>query len=292
MLFRRYHATRDPRLRELLVERHLGLAAQVAGRYRRASLSYDDALQLARIGLLKAIDRFDPDHGASFSSFAVPTMVGELKRFLRDHGWAVRPPRPVQERAAQVEHAAERLGGRLGRAPTARELSAETGLTLEDVLESLAAGDCRDIPMDTPVSDGAEDTLADRLGCEDPRLSQVEDGVIADQLLGQLTARDEVVLRLRFERDLTQLEDRSRRRLLPDAGVQDHPRRSGAAREPRPPTSAPSSSRASSFRSTSADVPGRQIGGPSPGRTRACAAEHARSSCLCARSRCARSPRC
>ena len=207
MLFRRYHATRDPRLRELLVERHLGLAAQVAGRYRRASLSYDDALQLARIGLLKAIDRFDPDHGASFSSFAVPTMVGELKRFLRDHGWAVRPPRPVQERAAQVEHAAERLGGRLGRAPTARELSAETGLTLEDVLESLAAGDCRrSIPLDTPVSDGAEDTLADRLGCEDPRLSQVEDSVIADQLLGQLTARDEVVLRLRFERDLTQLE--------------------------------------------------------------------------------------
>ena len=145
--------------------------------------------------------------------------------------------------------------------------------------------------MDTPVSDGAEDTLADRLGCEDPRLSQVEDGVIADQLLGQLTARDEVVLRLRFERDLTQLEIGA----VVGCSQMQVSRIIRGALEQLEASAADERSEllaASSVRSTSADVPGRQIGGPSPGRTRACAAEHARSSCLCARSRCARSPRC
>src|SRR3954465_3016347 len=123
LLVRGYRETRDAATRELIVKRYLGLAASVASRYRRTSVSHDDRMQLACLALVKAIDRFDPDRGFAFSSFAVPAMVGELQRYFRDHTWAVRPPRDLQERVLRLERAMDRLSGACGRTPTASELA-------------------------------------------------------------------------------------------------------------------------------------------------------------------------
>src|ERR671930_366163 len=115
-------ARRDPELRAILVERYLPLARSIARRYARGAEPLDDLVQVASLGLLKALDRFDPARGVAFSSFAVPTIAGELRRHFRDRGWAVRPPRDLQERALAVERTSEELTNRLGRSPTVREL--------------------------------------------------------------------------------------------------------------------------------------------------------------------------
>ena len=207
MLFRRYRSTRDAATRELIVARYMGLATSVAARYGRSSVPHDDRVQIACIGLLKAIDRFDADRGIAFSSFAVPTMLGELQRYFRDHTWTVRPPRDLQDRVVRLDRTAEALGADLGRAPTAAELATATGLPVEEVLECLQAARGRTgSSLDQPAGPEQEDGLAATIGADDPRFGQVEDGVVADDLLAALTPREALVLRLRFERDMTQSE--------------------------------------------------------------------------------------
>jgi RNA polymerase sigma-B factor len=204
MLFRRYVETRDPRTRELIVKRHLGLAASVATRYSRGRLPYDDCIQLACLGLLKAIDRYDPDRGTAFSSFAVPTMVGELKRHVRDHTWTVRPPRELQDRVQGLDRVAATLGAELGRAPTARDLARATGLSLEDVLETLEAARARDsTSLDQPAGPD-QDALATMIGDEESGYRAIENRSLADDLLSELTTAEQRVVRLRFHHDLTQ----------------------------------------------------------------------------------------
>ena len=205
-LFERYRKTRDAATRELLVKRYLRLAGSVASRYSRTSVSYDDRMQLACLGLLKAIDRFDPERGVAFSSFAVPTMVGELQRYFRDYTWMVRPPRELQERALRLESISEGLSGELGRAPSAAELAHATDLSLEEVLETLEAARARGgASLDQPV--GREDeTLAATIGQEDDEYRRVEDAVVAEDLLSELAPREQQILRLRFEHELTQSE--------------------------------------------------------------------------------------
>ena len=207
-LFERYRATRDPRTREELVRRFLPLARSLAGRYQRSNEPFDDLIQVASLGLVKAIDRFDPDNGASFSSYAVPTILGELKRHFRDRTWSVRVPRGLQESSMKVDKEADRLRTAHGRAPTVSELAHATGLSEEDVLEALQAGAAHSATsLETPRSREDEDgTLADTLGGDDGGFALAEDRATLASLLTILSDRDLEVLRLRFEEDMSQAQ--------------------------------------------------------------------------------------
>jgi RNA polymerase sigma-B factor len=208
-LFERYHLHNDVQARDELIRRCLPLARRLASRYQRASEPLDDLLQVASIGLIKAVDRFDPSRGTAFSSFAVPSILGELKRHFRDHGWAARVPRPVQERVLKVNAAIERLSRETGRSPTPAELAKATGETIEDVLGALEAASAYDsISLDTPLShdgDGAA-TYADTVGEVDARLELVEYRSVVDATIRALPERERQVLWMRFEQDMTQSE--------------------------------------------------------------------------------------
>lgn len=207
LLFRRYRTSGDPATRELIVKRNLGLAASVASRYSRSSVSHDDRMQLASLALVKAIDRFDPDRGVAFSSFAIPTMVGELKRYFRDHAWTVRPPRELQERSLRLERTTQTLTGELGRAPTTRDLARAMDLSLEDVLEAIEASHAfGNTSLDQPAGPHQDETLGAIVGAEDAQFEQVENMVLAEDLLSQLTPTEQQIVRLRFQHDLTQSE--------------------------------------------------------------------------------------
>jgi RNA polymerase sigma-B factor len=207
-LLERYHGTRDLAARDALVERFLPLARQLARRYQRGSEPFDDLVQVASLGLLKAIDRFEPDRATAFSSFAVPTILGELKRHFRDRGWSVRVPRDLQEMAVRVDRVTEELAGRLGRAPTPAEIASHIGATTEQVLEAReAAGAYRAVSLDRPRDDEDEgDGMADTMGIEDPGFGLAEDAATVERLMSVLSDREREVLRLRFAEDLTQSE--------------------------------------------------------------------------------------
>src|SRR3954451_13250518 len=148
-MLRHYARSRDPRIREQLVHRYLPLARYAASQYRRGSEPFDDLVQVASLGLLKAIDRYDPVRGAAFSSYALPTMAGELRRHFRDRGWAVRPPRDLQEQALLVERTSDQLSRDLGHSPTISDIAEATGLDEELVLEARQALSAR---MSTSLS--------------------------------------------------------------------------------------------------------------------------------------------
>jgi RNA polymerase sigma-B factor len=206
-VLRRYAKTRDPMLREQLVCRYLPLARYVASRYAKGSEPFDDLLQVASVGLLKAIDRFDPAVGTQFSSFAMPTMSGELLRHFRDRGWAVRPPRDLQERSQKVERVTEELFRMLGRAPTIREIGERLGLGDEAVLEAREALSARrSASLSAPRNGSSEQegTLADHLGHDEAGYARAEARATIGRLSAVLTAREREVVRLRFDHDLTQ----------------------------------------------------------------------------------------
>src|SRR4051794_24678272 len=136
-LLLRYHEHGDPAAREELVERFLPLARQLARRYQRTNEPLDDLMQVASVGLVKAIDRFDPSRGTAFSTYAVPTILGELKRYFRDSGWAVHVPRGMQERVMKVDQTVSKLTIRLGRAPSVAGIAGEMGLQLEELLAAM-----------------------------------------------------------------------------------------------------------------------------------------------------------
>ncbi len=205
----RYHREGDPAAREQLVERFLPLARQLARRYQRGGEQLDDLIQVASLGLLKAIDRFDPARQTAFSSFAVPTILGELKRHFRDKGWSVRVPRDLQEMAVRVDRIADEMSREIGRAPTPGEIAERTGASLEQVLEAREASSAyRAVSLDRPRSDDEEDgdSYADAFGVEDPGFGLAEDAATVDRLMRVLSEREREVLRLRFEEDLTQSE--------------------------------------------------------------------------------------
>ena len=209
-LFERYLESRDPRLRAELVERFLPLARQLARRYQRAEEPFDDLVQVASLGLVKAIDRFDTSRDVAFSSYAVPTILGELKRHFRDRTWSVRVPRDLQELALKVDKAVTGLSRDLHRAPTVLEIGEVVGASEEQVLEALeAAGAYRATSFDAPrgSEDGdVGDTLGDTVGKEETGFGLAEDRATLHRLLQTLPVREREVLRLRFEHDLTQAE--------------------------------------------------------------------------------------
>jgi RNA polymerase sigma-B factor len=207
-LLERYHCGGDRAARDALVERFLPLARQLARRYQRGGEPLDDLVQVASLGLLKAIDRFEPDRDTAFSSFAVPTILGELKRHFRDRGWSVRVPRDLQEMSVRVERVAEELSRGLGRAPTPAEIAENIGTTTEHVLEAReAAGAYRAVSLDRPRDDEEEgDGMAETMGAEDPGFGLAEDAATVERLMAVLSDREREVLRLRFAEDLTQSE--------------------------------------------------------------------------------------
>jgi RNA polymerase sigma-B factor len=208
-LFARYLVDGDRRAREELVERFMPLARQLARRYHRAEEPFDDLLQVASLGLLKAIDRFDLDRGIAFSSYAVPTILGELKRHFRDRTWSVRVPRDLQELVLKVDGTVSDLGRELHRAPTVTEISQRLSVAEEDILEAMQAGGAyRATSLETPrgTEDEAADTLGDTLACTEQGFDLAEDRATLAQLLLAVTPREREVLRLRFEDDLTQRE--------------------------------------------------------------------------------------
>ena len=209
-LLERYHREGDPAAREALVQRFLPLARQLARRYQRGGEPLDDLIQVASLGLLKAIDRFDPARETAFSSFAVPTILGELKRHFRDKGWSVRVPRDLQELAVKVEPVAEELARELGRAPTPAEIAERIGATLEQVLEAReAAGAYRAVSLDRPRDGrgrGGRRPRGRRSASRTPASASAEDAATVERLMRVLTEREREVLRLRFAEDLTQSE--------------------------------------------------------------------------------------
>jgi RNA polymerase sigma-B factor len=205
----RYHHEGDPAAREALVQRFLPLARQLARRYQRGGEPLDDLVQVASLGLLKAIDRFDPARETAFSSFAVPTILGELKRHFRDKGWSVRVPRDLQELTVKVDRVGEQISRDLGRAPTPTEIAESIGVTAEQVLEAREASAAyRAVSLDRPRDEDDEDSsgISDAVGIEDPGFSVAEDAATVERLMRVLTDREREVLRLRFEEDLTQSE--------------------------------------------------------------------------------------
>jgi RNA polymerase sigma-B factor len=206
-LLREFVRTRDPLLREQLVRRYLRLARFVAARYARGGEAFDDLFQVASVGLLKAIDRFDPDNGSTFAGYAFPTMAGEVLRHLRDHGWSVRPPRDLLEQSLRVERAADDLGRRLGRQPTLAELARATALDEPVVLEARRALAARAaMSLSAGADDEGDQPLEARLGCVEAGFQRTEQHAALASLMRGLTAREREVLRLRFEEDLTQAE--------------------------------------------------------------------------------------
>jgi RNA polymerase sigma-B factor len=207
-LMRRYKAG-DMRAREELIERYMPLARSLALRYRRASEPLDDLIQVASVGLVKAVDRWDPDRGLAFSSYAVPTILGELRRYFRDSTWDVRPARDLQELCLAVEEAREKLWARLGRSPTVADLAEQLGRAEEEIVEALQATEGRSVrSLDAPVHDEEEDSASagDLIGRHDVEFDRVEAGVTIERLTGVLDERARQILRLRFQEDLLQSE--------------------------------------------------------------------------------------
>ena len=205
----RYHRHGDEAAREELVRRLLPLARRMARRYRRSDEALDDLIQVATLGLIKAIDRFDPARETAFSSYAVPTMLGELKRYFRDHGWAVHVPRGMQERVMRVDNAIRDLSRKLGRSPSIQEISGQLQLEPELVLEAMEAASAYDaVSLESYRfgDDGDGETYAESIGELDERYELVEYGATIEPTLQALPARDRVVLHLRFVEDLTQAE--------------------------------------------------------------------------------------
>jgi RNA polymerase sigma-B factor len=208
-LFERYLDRRDPVDRELLVERFLPLARQLARRYQRPEEPFDDLFQVACLGLVKAIDRFDLSRDVAFSSYAVPTILGEIKRYFRDRTWSVRVPRDLQELALRVDRKVSELATDLRRQPTVAEIAEAVGIEEEDVLEALeASGAYRATSLSTPRGneDEAGETLGDTVGTAEEGFGLAEQRATLEQLMRAVTPREREVLRLRFEEDLTQAE--------------------------------------------------------------------------------------
>ena len=200
---------RQPPSRDALIESHLPLARALAFRYRRGVEPLDDLVQVASVGLVKAAHRWDPGRGNAFASFAVPTILGELRRHFRDATWDVRPPRRLQEVCMSIERAWSTVFSRNGHEPTVAELAEYLGLSSRETAEGLRAMEGRRLPsLDAPANDGDDDAieLAHAVGCEETGYARIEAQDSFDGLIAGFDKRARTMWRLRFEDDLLQWE--------------------------------------------------------------------------------------
>lgn len=206
-LWSRFTRDRDPQVREELVRRYLPFARGLAMRYRGASESADDLIQVASLGLLNAVDRFHPERGTPFAAFAAPTILGELKRHFRDRVWTVRVPRGLHDRLAEVEKAITELTRDLQRSPSVREIAARVELEESEVLEVLEANhNRRPLSLDRPgpAEDPDESPPSEWIGSDDEGFELIEGRIALEEAIPHLTERERLVLRLRFVEDMTQ----------------------------------------------------------------------------------------
>ncbi|MEV4647450.1 SigB/SigF/SigG family RNA polymerase sigma factor [Saccharopolyspora sp. NPDC049357] len=201
---------KDPRrseLRDRLVTEHLPVAEHIARRFSHRGESQEDLTQVAVLGLINAVDRFDPERGVDFLSYAVPTIMGEVRRHFRDTGWAVRMPRRLQELHLSVSAAIARLSQELGRAPTPSELAKDLGISVNDVYHGLEAGNAyRSASLDELLTDTDEIPLGDAIGSDDAELAEVENREMVRPLLEELPERERRILVMRFFRGMTQTQ--------------------------------------------------------------------------------------
>jgi RNA polymerase sigma-B factor len=210
-LFVHWQTHGDSAAREALVQRFMPLARSLARRYGRSSEPFEDLLQVASMGLLKAIDRFDPELGHPFPSFAVPTILGEMRRYFRDSGWAVHVPRGTQERALRVRDAQDLLANQTGRPPTVNQIAQYLELDGEDVVDALQAIQAYEaLSLDAPPRGASPEeevmSYGDAVGHDDERYELVELGATVNAALEHLPSRERLVLKMRFVEDLTQTE--------------------------------------------------------------------------------------
>jgi RNA polymerase sigma-B factor len=209
LLFQRWRRHKDRQARDELIERFLPLARKLARRYVQSTEPYEDLVQVASLGLVKAVERFDPDRGFAFSSFAVPTIVGELKRYFRDTAWALHVDRGAQERARKITDAQQKLSSRSGRMPTVDELAQYLEISQEEVLDGLQTAEAYGaVSLDAPLSneDDEESSRLDAIGGADERLELVDDHATIFAAARHLPTREREILYLRFGEDLTQSE--------------------------------------------------------------------------------------
>jgi len=209
-LFARVRAG-DGHARETLIERYLPLARRLARRYQRSEEPLEDLVQVASLGLVKAVDRYDAERETAFSSFAVPTILGELRRHFRDHTWSVRVPRELQELALRVDKATASLAAQSGHPPTVSEIAAVVNVSEERVLDAMQAASAYragslDAPRGGPGEEMSGETVADSIGVEEGEFAHAEERATLEPMLAHITERERLVLRLRFGEDLTQAE--------------------------------------------------------------------------------------
>jgi RNA polymerase sigma-B factor len=208
-LFRRWRRYSDRRARDELIERFLPLARKLARRYIPSSEPFEDLVQVASLGLVKAVERFDPDRGFAFTSFAVPTIVGELKRYFRDAGWALHVDRSAQERARKVIDAQQKISAKTGRPPTVGELGQYLEMSDEDVLDGLQTAEAYDaMSLDAPLQNDAEGATSrlESIGNDDDGFELVDEQTTIFAAAKHLPHRERQILFLRFSEDLTQTE--------------------------------------------------------------------------------------
>jgi RNA polymerase sigma-B factor len=196
------------RLRDDIIRSQTPLVQGLAARFAGRGEPLEDLLQVGMVGLIKSVDRFDPAHGTPFTAYAVPTIVGEIKRHFRDRGWAIRPPRRIQELRAEAKYAQPRMAQRLGRAPTPSELAAEIGCSQDELTEAVIAGDSYNTSsLDRTFDDDPDEAaLGERLGAEDDDLDFIELREAVKPALDKLPARERKILLLRFYGNKTQRE--------------------------------------------------------------------------------------
>ena len=209
-LFARFHQTKDPGAREALILAHRGLATYLAAKFVDRGEPAEDLVQVAHVGLINAVDRYDPSRGIEFSTFATPTIVGEIRRHFRDKLWSVHVPRRLRELNRALMQSVDALSQRFGRSPTINELAEESGVPFDVVLEALEAGRAyTPASLDaerTEEEDGRAGALSEALGREDPDIERLEDRTTIEWALGRLSDREREIVMLRFSEQLSQSE--------------------------------------------------------------------------------------
>jgi RNA polymerase sigma-B factor len=209
-LFREFSVSKDPAIRDELVFTHLGMVRQLASRFSNRNEPVEDLVQVGIIGLIKSIDRFDPERGVEFSSFAVPTIVGEIKRHFRDKSWAMRVPRRLKDLNVAVGHAVEQLTVELGRSVTAGDIAARLGVAVEDIVEAQETSRAYVLQsLDSEIDSGGRataQTVGDLVGVEDRELSLLIDKTRLREACAGLESRERVIVYLRFFQGVSQSE--------------------------------------------------------------------------------------
>lgn len=209
-LFRQYARDHNPSTRDRLILRHQNLVHYLAGKFANRGIPLEDLAQVGMIGLINAVDRFDPDRGLQFSTYATPTILGEIRRHFRDKGWSLKVPRRLQELNIAAAKAAEQIGAALGRSPTIQEVATKIGASEEETLEAIELGNAYEtVALDAPMQAQGESaplTLAEFLGEEDESLQKIDSYGDLRQAIDSLDPREKAIIYYRFFKDLSQTQ--------------------------------------------------------------------------------------